>query len=112
MCTSIAAPGAGATRASSRCRNAWHVTGGAALVCQSAPHSRSPSDTLAWPTERPAELGVDSNGSSGLRGRVRGYVANNHLPGWFEPTLLELEQEPFGHSRPDAPREGRRSRRR
>lgn len=34
--------------------------------------------------------------ASGLRGRVRGYVANGHWPAWFEPTLLELEPEPFG----------------
>jgi N-acyl homoserine lactone hydrolase len=33
---------------------------------------------------------------SGLRGRLRGYVANKHWPAWFEPTVLELEPEPFG----------------
>ena len=33
---------------------------------------------------------------SGLRGRLRGYVANEHWPIWFEPTVLELEPEPFG----------------
>ncbi len=33
---------------------------------------------------------------SGLRGRLRGYVANKYWPAWFEPTLLELEPEPFG----------------
>jgi N-acyl homoserine lactone hydrolase len=33
---------------------------------------------------------------SGLRGRLRGYVANEHWPTWFEPTALELEPEPFG----------------
>jgi glyoxylase-like metal-dependent hydrolase (beta-lactamase superfamily II) len=33
---------------------------------------------------------------SGLRGRVRGYVANKHWPAWFSPTTLELEPEPFG----------------
>jgi glyoxylase-like metal-dependent hydrolase (beta-lactamase superfamily II) len=34
--------------------------------------------------------------ASGLRGRMRGYVANKHWPAWFEPTVLELEQEAFG----------------
>jgi N-acyl homoserine lactone hydrolase len=34
--------------------------------------------------------------SSGLAGRVRGYVANRQWPIWFDPTLLELEPEPFG----------------
>jgi glyoxylase-like metal-dependent hydrolase (beta-lactamase superfamily II) len=34
--------------------------------------------------------------ASGLPGRLRGYVANKHWPAWFEPTLLELEPEPFG----------------
>jgi N-acyl homoserine lactone hydrolase len=34
--------------------------------------------------------------ASGLRGRLRGYVANTHWPAWFNPTLLELEPEPFG----------------
>jgi len=34
--------------------------------------------------------------ASGLRGRLRGYVANTHWPAWFDPTLLELEPEPFG----------------
>jgi N-acyl homoserine lactone hydrolase len=34
--------------------------------------------------------------ASGLRGRVRGYVANKHWPGWFRPTEVELESEPFG----------------
>src|SRR4051812_10688432 len=34
--------------------------------------------------------------ASGLRGRVRGYVANTHLPAWFRPTALELEPEPHG----------------
>jgi N-acyl homoserine lactone hydrolase len=34
--------------------------------------------------------------ASGLRGRLRGYVANKHWPAWFEPTVLELEPEPFG----------------
>jgi N-acyl homoserine lactone hydrolase len=34
--------------------------------------------------------------ASGLRGRVRGYVANKHWPAWFRPTALELEPEPFG----------------
>jgi N-acyl homoserine lactone hydrolase len=33
---------------------------------------------------------------SGLRGRLRGYVANKQWPAWFKPTLLELEPEPFG----------------
>jgi len=33
---------------------------------------------------------------SGLRGRLRGYVANKHWPAWFSPTTLELEPEPFG----------------
>jgi glyoxylase-like metal-dependent hydrolase (beta-lactamase superfamily II) len=34
--------------------------------------------------------------ASGLRGRLRGYVANTHWPPWFRPTLLELEPEPLG----------------
>ncbi|HEU5064277.1 MAG TPA: N-acyl homoserine lactonase family protein [Gaiellaceae bacterium] len=34
--------------------------------------------------------------ASGLRGRMRGYVANTHWPTWFRPTLLELEPEPLG----------------
>lgn len=34
--------------------------------------------------------------ASGLRGRVRGYVANTHWPDWFAPTTLDLEDEPFG----------------
>ena len=33
---------------------------------------------------------------SGLRGRLRGYVANKHWPNWFDPTAVELEPEPFG----------------
>jgi glyoxylase-like metal-dependent hydrolase (beta-lactamase superfamily II) len=33
---------------------------------------------------------------SGLRGRLRGYVANEHWPTWFNPTLLDLEPEPYG----------------
>jgi N-acyl homoserine lactone hydrolase len=33
---------------------------------------------------------------SGLRGRVRGYVANKQWPTWFNPTLVELEPEPLG----------------
>jgi N-acyl homoserine lactone hydrolase len=33
---------------------------------------------------------------SGLRGRLRGYVANKHWPAWFRPTVLELAPEPFG----------------
>ena len=33
---------------------------------------------------------------SGLRGRLRGYVANKHWPAWFRPTVLDLEPEPFG----------------
>jgi N-acyl homoserine lactone hydrolase len=34
--------------------------------------------------------------ASGLRGRLRGYVANKHWPAWFNPTLLELDPEPYG----------------
>jgi N-acyl homoserine lactone hydrolase len=34
--------------------------------------------------------------ASGLRGRARGYVANNHWPAWFSPTAIELQPEPFG----------------
>jgi N-acyl homoserine lactone hydrolase len=34
--------------------------------------------------------------ASGLRGRLRGYVANTHWPTWFSPTLLELEPAPLG----------------
>ena len=34
--------------------------------------------------------------ASGLRGRVRGYVANKHWPVLFNPTVLELEPELFG----------------
>jgi glyoxylase-like metal-dependent hydrolase (beta-lactamase superfamily II) len=34
--------------------------------------------------------------AAGLRGRLRGYVANKRWPTWFGPVLLELEQEPFG----------------
>jgi len=33
--------------------------------------------------------------ASGMRGRMRGYVANTHWPAWFDPTLVELEPEPF-----------------
>lgn len=33
--------------------------------------------------------------ASGRRGRLRGYVANRHWPAWFNPTLLELEPEPY-----------------
>jgi N-acyl homoserine lactone hydrolase len=32
---------------------------------------------------------------SGLRGRLRGYVANKHWPAWFRPTMVELEPEPL-----------------
>jgi N-acyl homoserine lactone hydrolase len=34
--------------------------------------------------------------ASGLRGRLRGYVANTHWPTWFRPTTIELEPEPYG----------------
>jgi N-acyl homoserine lactone hydrolase len=34
--------------------------------------------------------------ASGLRGRLRGYVANKQWPEWFKPTELELEPEPLG----------------
>jgi glyoxylase-like metal-dependent hydrolase (beta-lactamase superfamily II) len=34
--------------------------------------------------------------ASGPRGRLRGYVANKRWPAWFEPTLLDLEPQPFG----------------
>ena len=34
--------------------------------------------------------------ASGLRGRLRGYVANTHWPAWFNPTVLKLDPEPFG----------------
>ena len=33
---------------------------------------------------------------SGLRGRLRGYVANKRWPAWFRPTVLELAPEPYG----------------
>jgi N-acyl homoserine lactone hydrolase len=33
---------------------------------------------------------------SGLRGRMRGYVANHHWPDWFRPTAIELAPEAFG----------------
>jgi N-acyl homoserine lactone hydrolase len=34
--------------------------------------------------------------ASGVRGRMRGYVANTHWSAWFRPTVLELEPEPLG----------------
>jgi glyoxylase-like metal-dependent hydrolase (beta-lactamase superfamily II) len=34
--------------------------------------------------------------ATGLRGRLRGYVANKRWPAWFAPTVLELEPEPNG----------------
>jgi N-acyl homoserine lactone hydrolase len=34
--------------------------------------------------------------SLGLRGRLRGYVANKRWPAWFRPTVLELASEPYG----------------
>jgi N-acyl homoserine lactone hydrolase len=34
--------------------------------------------------------------ASGLRGRLRGYVANERWPTWFDPTPLDLEDDPFG----------------
>jgi glyoxylase-like metal-dependent hydrolase (beta-lactamase superfamily II) len=33
---------------------------------------------------------------SGLRGRMRGYVANSRWPDWFRPNVIELGPEPFG----------------
>jgi glyoxylase-like metal-dependent hydrolase (beta-lactamase superfamily II) len=33
--------------------------------------------------------------ATGLRGRMRGYVANKHWPSWFDPTRVELEPKPF-----------------
>jgi N-acyl homoserine lactone hydrolase len=40
--------------------------------------------------------GTELEFASGLRGRMRGYVANKHWPEWFRPTAIELEPEPFG----------------
>ncbi len=34
--------------------------------------------------------------AAGLRGRLRGYVANKHWPTWFRPMTVELDPEPFG----------------
>jgi glyoxylase-like metal-dependent hydrolase (beta-lactamase superfamily II) len=34
--------------------------------------------------------------ASGLGGRMRGYIANKHWPAWFNPTVIELDPEPFG----------------
>lgn len=34
--------------------------------------------------------------ASGVRGRVRGYVANKHWPSSFDPSVLELDPEPLG----------------
>jgi glyoxylase-like metal-dependent hydrolase (beta-lactamase superfamily II) len=34
--------------------------------------------------------------ASGLRGRLRGYVANKRWPAWLKPTAIELEPEPVG----------------
>jgi N-acyl homoserine lactone hydrolase len=34
--------------------------------------------------------------AAGFRGRLRGYVANKRWPAWFDPTVLELEPEPYG----------------
>ena len=34
--------------------------------------------------------------ASGLRGRLRGYVANTHWPAWFDPTIVALRREPLG----------------
>jgi N-acyl homoserine lactone hydrolase len=34
--------------------------------------------------------------ASGLRGRLRGYVANKRWPAWFDPTAVDLEAAPFG----------------
>jgi N-acyl homoserine lactone hydrolase len=34
--------------------------------------------------------------ASGLRGRMRGYVANSRWPDWFRPNAIELGPEPFG----------------
>jgi glyoxylase-like metal-dependent hydrolase (beta-lactamase superfamily II) len=34
--------------------------------------------------------------ASGLRGRMRGYVANQQWPSWFRPTAVELGPEPLG----------------
>jgi N-acyl homoserine lactone hydrolase len=34
--------------------------------------------------------------ASGLRGRLRGYVANKHWPRSFTPTTIVLDSEPFG----------------
>jgi N-acyl homoserine lactone hydrolase len=40
--------------------------------------------------------GTELEFAAGLRGRLRGYVANKRWPAWLDPTLLELEPEPFG----------------
>jgi len=34
--------------------------------------------------------------ATGLRGRMRGYVANQHWPQWFKPTAIALDPEPCG----------------
>jgi N-acyl homoserine lactone hydrolase len=34
--------------------------------------------------------------ASGLRGRLRGYVANKQWPSWFDPKPIELSATPFG----------------
>ena len=34
--------------------------------------------------------------AAGFRGRLRGYVANQQWPAWFDPTVIELERQPFG----------------
>jgi N-acyl homoserine lactone hydrolase len=50
-------------------------------------HHFPDTEMLVTPTE--LEYG------SGLRGRLRGYVANKHWPAWFRPTMVELEPEPL-----------------
>jgi N-acyl homoserine lactone hydrolase len=34
--------------------------------------------------------------AGGLRGRLRGYVANKRWPSWFDPTTIELQPEALG----------------
>jgi hypothetical protein len=61
MCISIAAPGAGATRASSPCGSALHETGGAALTCRRITQSRARASSA------PRDKGVSGGSTKGMR---------------------------------------------
>ena len=90
------ASGSSRNRRSAAARGARHPPSNVRWVEMTHPHTDHAGGLHHFPDNEILVTRAELEFASGLRGRLRGYVANKRWPDWFDPTVVDLEPTRFG----------------